>query len=122
MPARGRGSTYHEAMRRFGKDNPDLRFGMELQDITELAGKSGFQVFENTVAVGGHVRGINASGLGDYSRKQLDELTELAKKYGAKGLAYLAITYQRRAALIICEIHQARDPGFHPGDDGCQTR
>src|SRR4030042_2410454 len=73
--------SYHEAMNRFGKDNPDLRFGMELKDITELAGKSGFQVFENTVAMGGHVRGINASGLGDYTRKQLDELTELAKKY-----------------------------------------
>ncbi len=83
---------YHEAMQRFGKDNPDIRFGMELQDVTELAGRSGFQVFESTVAGGGHVRGINASGLGDYSRKQLDELTELAKKYGAKGLAYVAIS------------------------------
>jgi aspartyl-tRNA synthetase len=83
--------TYDEAMCRFGKDNPDLRFGMELQDITELAGTSGFQVFESTVASGGHVRGINASGLGDFSRKQLDELTEVAKKYGAKGLAYIAI-------------------------------
>jgi aspartyl-tRNA synthetase len=83
---------YQEAMRRFGKDNPDIRFEMELQDITELAGRSGFQVFESTVAAGGHVRGINASGLGDYSRKQLDELTEMAKKYGAKGLAYTAIT------------------------------
>jgi aspartyl-tRNA synthetase len=79
-------------MNRFGKDNPDIRFAMELQDITELAGKSGFQVFESTVADGGHVRGINASGLGDYSRKQLDELTEMAKKYGAKGLAYIAIS------------------------------
>jgi aspartyl-tRNA synthetase len=84
--------TYQEAMNRFGKDNPDIRFGMELQDITELAGRSGFQVFESTVTAGGHVRGINASGLGDYSRKQLDELTEIAKKYGAKGLAYIAIT------------------------------
>ncbi len=84
--------SYHEAMRRFGKDNPDIRFGMELEDISELAGKSGFQVFESTVAAGGGVRGINASGLGDYSRKQLDELGELAKKYGAKGLAYIAIT------------------------------
>ena len=83
--------TYQEAMRRFGNDKFDLRFGMELQDITELAGRSGFQVFETTVAAGGHVRGINATGLGDYSRKQLDELTELAKKYGAKGLAYIAI-------------------------------
>lgn len=84
--------TYQEAMHRFGKDNPDLRFGMELQDITELASKSGFQVFDSTVAAGGHVRGINVSGLGDCSRKQLDELTELAKKYGAKGLAYVTIS------------------------------
>jgi aspartyl-tRNA synthetase len=84
--------TYDEAIQRFGKDNPDIRFGMELQDITELAGRSGFQVFESTVADGGHVRAINASGLGEYSRKQLDELTEIAKKYGAKGLAYIAIT------------------------------
>ena len=84
--------TYEEAMRRFGKDNPDIRFGMELQDIKELAGRSGFQVFESTVADGGHVSGINASGLGDYSRKQLDELTEIAKKHGAKGLAYIAIS------------------------------
>jgi aspartyl-tRNA synthetase len=83
---------YQEAMLRFGKDNPDIRFGMELHDITELARKSGFQVFESTVAAGGHVRGINASTLGDYSRKQLDELTEFAKKCGAKGLAYVAIT------------------------------
>jgi aspartyl-tRNA synthetase len=79
-------------MDRFGKDNPDIRFGMELQDISELASRSGFQVFESIVEAGGHVRGINAPGLGDYSRKQLDELTEVAKKYGAKGLAYLAIT------------------------------
>jgi aspartyl-tRNA synthetase len=83
--------TYQEAMRRFGKDNPDIRFGMELQDITDLAAGSGFQVFKSTFAAGGHVRGIKATGLGDYSRKQLDELVEFAKKYGAKGLAYLAI-------------------------------
>ncbi len=83
---------YHEAMQRFGKDNPDLRFGMELQDVTSLAAKSGFQVFEGTVAAGGHVRGIKVASLGDYSRKQLDELAELAKKYGAKGLAYVAIS------------------------------
>jgi aspartyl-tRNA synthetase len=84
--------TYQDAMCRFGKDNPDLRFGMELQDVTKLAAESGFQVFESTVTSGGHVRGINAPGLGDYSRKQLDELTDFAKKYGSKGLAYIAIT------------------------------
>jgi aspartyl-tRNA synthetase len=84
--------TYQEVMERFGKDNPDIRYGLELQDFSEIARTSGFQVFESTVATGGQVRGIKAPGLGDYSRKQLDELTELAKKYGAKGLAYIAIT------------------------------
>ncbi len=83
--------TYQEAMDRFGKDNPDLRFGMELKDITDLAPKSGFQVFESTVVKGGHVRGINASGLGDYTRKQIDELTDFARQHGAKGLAYIAV-------------------------------
>ena len=84
--------TYNEAMQRFGKDNPDIRFGMELQDVTDLVGNSGFQVFESTVADGGHIRGINAPGLGEYSRKQLDELSDIARKYGAKGLAYIAIS------------------------------
>ena len=83
--------TYMEAMERFGKDNPDMRFGMELHDISDLASSSGFKVFENAVVGGGHVRGINASGLGDYSRKQIDELTEYVGQFGAKGLAYLAI-------------------------------
>lgn len=86
--------TYHEAMQRFGKDNPDLRYGMELQDITDLARGSGFQVFENVVAQGGEVRGINAKGLGDYSRKQIDELNDFVRNYGAGGLAYLAHTTQ----------------------------
>ncbi len=84
--------TYQEAMDRFGKDNPDLRFGMELRDITDLTTGSGFKVFENAAASGGHVRGINASGLGDYSRKQIDELVEYVSQFGAKGLAYLAVT------------------------------
>jgi aspartyl-tRNA synthetase len=83
---------YQEAMARFGKDNPDLRFGLELKDITDLAPGSGFKVFESAAASGGHVRGLNAKGLGEYSRKQIDELTEYVKQYGAKGLAYLAMT------------------------------
>ncbi len=86
--------TYQEAMTRFGKDNPDLRFGMELKDLTDLAPRSGFKVFETVVAAGGHVRGLNAKGLGEYSRKQIDELAEYATQFGAKGLAYLAITPQ----------------------------
>jgi aspartyl-tRNA synthetase len=84
--------TYQEAMDRFGKDNPDLRYGMELVDISDLASGSGFQVFETTVTSGGQVRGLNAQGLGSYTRKQIDELTEFVKQFGAKGLAYLAIT------------------------------
>jgi aspartyl-tRNA synthetase len=83
--------TYKEAMERFGKDNPDLRYGLELKNITDLAVGSGFQVFESTAAKGGHVRGLNAVGLGDYTRKQIDELTDLVKTFGAKGLAYLAL-------------------------------
>lgn len=83
---------YQEAMERFGKDNPDLRFGLELKCFTDLAAGCGFKVFEDTAASGGHVRGINAKGLGDYSRKQIDELTEFVKQFGAKGLAYIAIS------------------------------
>ncbi|MCW5877068.1 MAG: aspartate--tRNA ligase [Anaerolineales bacterium] len=84
--------TYKEAMQRFGKDAPDLRFGMELQDLTAWAAGSGFKVFEDALAAGGHVRAINARGLGGYSRKEIDALTEFAKQFKAKGLAYLAIT------------------------------
>ncbi|MCC7359003.1 MAG: aspartate--tRNA ligase [Anaerolineales bacterium] len=83
--------TYAEAMARFGKDNPDLRFGLELKDVSDLAPQTGFKVFADTVARGGHVRGLNAKGLGGYTRKQVDELTEYVKTYGAKGLAYIAV-------------------------------
>jgi len=82
---------YSEAMARFGKDNPDLRYGLELKDITDLVGGSGFKVFDNAIASGGHVRGLNVTGCGEYTRNQIDELTEYVKQYGAKGLAYLAI-------------------------------
>ncbi len=85
---------YQDAMDRFGKDNPDLRFGLELKNITDLASKSGFKIFEDIVTKGGHVRGINVTGCGEYTRKQIDELTEYAKQFGAKGLAYLAISTQ----------------------------
>jgi aspartyl-tRNA synthetase len=82
---------YQEAMERFGKDNPDLRYGMELKNLTDLAAGSGFKVFESVLAEGGHIRGINARGCANYSRKQLDELTEYVKKFGAKGLIYHAV-------------------------------
>jgi aspartyl-tRNA synthetase len=83
--------TYQEAMQRFGKDNPDLRFGLELRDITDLAAGCGFKVFDEVAAAGGHVRGINVKGCGEYTRKQIDALTAYVQEYGAKGLAYLAI-------------------------------
>jgi len=83
--------TYAEAMQRFGKDNPDIRFGLELKDITDLALGCGFKVFEEMAAVGSHVRGVNAKGLGDYTRKQIDELAAFVQEYGAKGLATIAL-------------------------------
>jgi aspartyl-tRNA synthetase len=83
--------SYAEAMDRFGKDNPDIRFGLELKDISDMAAGCGFQVFEKVVASGGAVRGINARGCGAYSRKEIDELTQFAASFGAKGLAYLAV-------------------------------
>ena len=83
--------TYHEAMSRFGTDRPDLRFGMELVDISDLVAGCGFGVFRGTVAEGGQVRGMRVPGCGTYSRREIDALTELAQKEGAKGLAWLAL-------------------------------
>jgi aspartyl-tRNA synthetase len=83
--------TYQEAMERFGKDNPDLRFGLELVDASDLAEGCGFGVFSRAVADGGQVKGIRAEGLASYSRRQIDELSQLVQTHGAKGLAWLAI-------------------------------
>jgi aspartyl-tRNA synthetase len=89
--------TYQEAMQRFGKDNPDLRFGLELKDLTDLVLDSGFKVFDSAIAEGGHVRGINFKGGAETSRKQIDELTEFVKKFGARGLAYHALPKEGEA-------------------------
>ena len=83
--------THAEAMERFGTDRPDMRFGIELTDISDLADGCGFGIFSKTVASGGKVRGICAPGCGAYSRRQVDELTKLAQDEGAKGLAWLAL-------------------------------
>lgn len=83
--------TWQEAMDRFGSDKPDLRFGMELKNITELVKNCGFGVFTQAVENGGSVRGINAKGQGAMPRKKIDALVDFAKGYGAKGLAYIAI-------------------------------
>ncbi len=83
--------TWQEAMDRFGSDKPDLRFGMELKDITQLVRNCGFGVFTGAIENGGSVRGINAEGMGDMPRKKIDALVDFAKGYGAKGLAYMVI-------------------------------
>lgn len=83
--------TWQEAMDRFGSDKPDLRFGMELKNVTELVKNCGFGVFTGAIENGGTVRGINAKGQGMMPRKKIDALVDFAKGYGAKGLAYIAI-------------------------------
>lgn len=83
--------TWREAMDRFGSDKPDLRFGMELKDVSEVVKESEFAVFKGALSSGGTVRGINAEGQGAMPRKKIDALVEYAKGFGAKGLAYLAV-------------------------------
>ena len=83
--------TWQEAMDRFGSDKPDLRFGMELKNISDIVSDSGFSVFATAVANGGSVRGIKVEGQAAMPRKKIDALTEFVKTYEAKGLAYLAI-------------------------------
>ena len=83
--------TWQEAMDRFGSDKPDMRFGMELHDVSEVVKDCGFVVFKGDLEAGGSVRGINAEGQGSMPRKKIDKLVEFAKTYGAKGLAYIAI-------------------------------
>jgi aspartyl-tRNA synthetase len=84
--------SHREAMERFGTDRPDLRFGLDLADISDIAAGCSFRVFAETVAGGGLVKGLNAPGCGGYSRKQIDDLVTLVKEFGAHGLASLALT------------------------------
>ena len=83
--------TWAEAMDRFGSDKPDLRFGMELCDVSEVVRNCGFGVFSGAVANGGTVRGINVKGQASMPRKKIDQLTEFVKGYGLRGLAYMAV-------------------------------
>ena len=83
--------TWKEAMNRFGSDKPDMRFGMELKDVSDVVRDCGFGVFTGALENGGSVRGINAKGQGAMPRKQIDRLVDYAKDFGAKGLAYLSI-------------------------------
>ncbi|MBM3959257.1 MAG: aspartate--tRNA ligase [SAR202 cluster bacterium] len=90
--------SHAEAVRRFGSDKPDMRFGMELADLTELAAASGFKVFESVAKSGGVVRAIAAPGCAEYGRKQVDELIDLAKSSGAGGL--VTVAYAKGPATI----------------------
>ena len=99
--------TWQEAMDRFGSDKPDLRFGMELTDVSEVVVGCGFGVFTGALENGGSVRGINAKGQGSMPRKKIDALVKFAKDFGAKGLAYLCVnedgTYKSSFAKFMTE-------------------
>lgn len=99
--------TWQEAMDRFGSDKPDLRFGMELKDVSDVVKDCEFVVFKSALENGGTVRGINAQGQGAMPRKKIDALVAYAKDFGAKGLAYLAIqedgTYKSSFAKFMTE-------------------
>ena len=103
--------TWQEAMDRFGSDKPDIRFGMELQNVTEVVKDFDFVVFKSAIENGGTVRGINAKGQGSMARKTIDKLVDFAKDYGAKGLAYIAIhedgTVKSSFAKFMTEEQQA---------------
>ncbi|MGZ4030828.1 MAG: aspartate--tRNA ligase, partial [Tumebacillaceae bacterium] len=83
--------TYAEAMARYGSDKPDIRFDVELQDVTDLVRGCGFKVFNAAVENGGQVKAVVAPGCATYSRKQIDELEAFVKRYGAKGMAWIAV-------------------------------
>ena len=92
--------TFEESMRRFGNDKPDLRFGMELSYLDVVVANSGFGVFTSAIESGGTVGGIRVPGAGSYTRRELDELTETAKRYGAKGLVWFAVEERAEGAGV----------------------
>ncbi len=104
--------TWQDAMDRFGSDKPDTRFGMELQNVSDVVAGCGFSVFTGALENGGSVRGLNAKGQAGMPRKKIDALVEFAKGYGAKGLAYLAInedgTYKSSFAKFMTEEELAK--------------
>lgn len=107
VPLPIRRMTWIEAMNRFGSDKPDLRFGMELTDVSDVVKGCGFGVFTGALDNGGTVRGINVKGQAEMPRKKIDALVEFAKGYGAKGLAYLCVlpdgTYKSSFAKFMSE-------------------
>lgn len=114
--------TWQDAMDRFGSDKPDLRFGMELKNVSQLVEGCGFGVFTGALEAGGSVRGINAKGQGSMPRKKIDALVEFAKGFGAKGLAYLVInpdgTYKSSFAKFMSEEELKALAGAMDGEPG----
>ncbi len=121
--------TFDEAIERFGSDKPDVRFGMELvdlaPDLVDAAGRpaSGFRVFDEALAAGGRVKAIVAPGLAGATRREIDELVELAKRFGAKGLAHVSVTAEGTVASPIAKFLRddraerlAARAGARPGD------
>ena len=93
--------TYQEAMAKYGSDKPDLRFGLEITDITDIVSQTDFQVFAKAIEAGGVVRALNAKTCGAFSRKEIDDLTALALKLGAKGLAWINVTAEGLKSPIV---------------------
>ena len=101
--------TYAEAIERFGTDKPDLRFGMELTTITQIASRSGAQVFSAIESTGGVVRGFVAPGCSNYGRRQTDGLTDFAKSSGAKGLVFISLD-ENAESVEVLEEHHIKSP------------
>ncbi|MEE2960452.1 MAG: aspartate--tRNA ligase [Myxococcota bacterium] len=115
--------TYDESIRRFGLDAPDLRFGLELVDLSDLVVNTGFKVFADVVGGGGIVKSINLTGIGDFSRKELDEMANFVGVYGAKGMAWVKVkedhSWQSPIAKFFSDAERAAIAdrlGLKPGD------
>jgi aspartyl-tRNA synthetase len=114
--------TYKESLARYGLDKPDTRFEMELKDLTSAFSNAQFKVFSQATAKGGLILGLNAKGCAEYSRKELDDLTDLSKVYGAKGLVWIKVTSEELQSPVIkyfseTEIQQLKDTlDATPGD------
>lgn len=108
LPAQWPRMTYAEAMRRYGSDKPDLRFGMELQDLTANLAGTDFAPFASVIEAKGEIKAITVKGKADYSRKQLDELQEFAKRYGAGALAWMKIGESETTSSLLKVLGEAK--------------
>lgn len=104
--------SYQEAMERYGSDKPDIRFGMELIDLSAVVAGSSFRLFSDVLAAGGQVKAIVTPGCAEYSRRQIDELVELAKTLGAKGLAWIAVRPDGLHSQITKNLSEAETQGI----------